>query len=70
MSASLDAAPAETLSALPMVEPEEAPARASWLARAREPLLALVFPALVLLFWHVSTAGRPFSLIPPPLDAM
>ena len=68
MSASLDAAPPETLSALPAVEPEEAPARPPWLKRARDPLLALIFPALVLLFWHFATTGRPYSLIPPPLD--
>lgn len=68
MSASLDAASSETLSALSAVEPEEMPARASWLARVREPLLALIFPALVLVFWHLGTAGQPFSLIPPPLD--
>jgi NitT/TauT family transport system permease protein len=68
VSASLDAAPSQTLSALPAVEPEEAPTPASWLARARDPLLALIFPALVLLFWHVATTGRPYSLIPPPLD--
>jgi len=68
VSASLDAAPSQTLSALPAVEPEEVPARPSWLARARDPLLALIFPALVLLVWHVATAGRPYSLIPPPLD--
>jgi NitT/TauT family transport system permease protein len=68
VSASLDAASSETLSALSAVEPEEMPARASWLARVREPLLALIFPALVLVFWHLGTAGQPFSLIPPPLD--
>jgi NitT/TauT family transport system permease protein len=68
MSASLDAAPSPTLSTLPAVEPAEVPARPSWLARARDPLLALIFPTLVLLFWYVATTGRPYSLIPPPLD--
>lgn len=68
MSASLDAAPSQTLRALPAIEPKEAPGRPSWLVRARDPLLALIFPALVLLFWHFATTGRPYSLIPPPLD--
>ena len=68
MTASLDAASSDTLSALPAAESEAAPVRPSLLLRAREPLLALIFPALVLLFWHLATAGRPFSLIPPPLD--
>ena len=68
MTASLDAASSDTLSALPATESEATPARPSLLVRAREPLLALVFPTLVLLFWHLGTAGRTFSLIPPPLD--
>ncbi len=68
MTASLDAASSDTLSALPAGEAEAAPVRPSLLLRAREPLLALIFPVLVLLFWHLATAGRTFSLIPPPLD--
>jgi NitT/TauT family transport system permease protein len=68
VNASLDVARSETLSTLPAVEPEEVPARPSWLARVRDPLLALIFPALLLLFWHFATAGRQYSLIPPPLD--
>ena len=47
MTASLDAASSDTLSALPAAE--SAPARPSLLMRARDPLLALIFPALVLL---------------------
>lgn len=31
-------------------------------------ILALCAPVLFLIFWHYSTAGRPFSLIPPPLE--
>ncbi|TCH97200.1 ABC transporter permease [Roseococcus sp. SYP-B2431] len=31
-------------------------------------ILALCAPVLFLIFWHVSTAGRAFSLIPPPLE--
>lgn len=31
-------------------------------------LLALCAPVLFLLFWHFSTAGLAFSLIPPPLE--
>jgi NitT/TauT family transport system permease protein len=68
MSASLDAAPSETLSALPAAAPDETPAREAWLARGRDPLLALIVPALVLLVWHFATTGRQYSLIPPPLD--
>lgn len=44
------------------------PAGAARLGRLREPALALVFPALVLAVWHLATAGRPYSLIPPPLE--
>jgi NitT/TauT family transport system permease protein len=68
MSTSLDAAASKTLSAQPPAEAEEAPARVSWLPRALDPLLALIFPALLLLFWQLATTGRPYSLIPPPLD--
>ena len=68
MSASLDAAPSQTLSALPAVEPEAAAVYPSFQARARGPLLALIFPALVLAFWHFATTGRSYSLIPPPLE--
>lgn len=38
------------------------------LARLRGPALALVVPAALGVFWHLATAGRPYSLIPPPAD--
>jgi NitT/TauT family transport system permease protein len=38
---------------------------AAW-SRLRPLLLALAFPAALLVIWHVATAGRPGSLIPPP----
>ncbi|WP_424813809.1 ABC transporter permease [Roseococcus sp. YIM B11640] len=31
-------------------------------------MLALLAPVLFLAFWHFTTAGQPFSLIPPPLE--
>jgi NitT/TauT family transport system permease protein len=35
-------------------------------ARLRDPLLALVCPAVLLVVWHLATAGRKYGLIPPP----
>lgn len=37
-------------------------------ASARSLILALCAPVLFLAFWHYSTSGLAFSLIPPPLD--
>src|ERR1700744_3741365 len=42
--------------------------RASVWPRLRPILLAIAFPAVLLLIWHFATAGRPASLIPPPYD--
>ena len=45
------------------------PASTIWrFARLREPLLAVAFPLVVLVFWHLMTAGRRYSLIPPPAE--
>ncbi|WP_375460297.1 ABC transporter permease [uncultured Enterovirga sp.] len=41
---------------------------AAGLARLRGPILAAAFPIAVLVLWHVSTQGRAYSLIPPPLE--
>ncbi|MBL8671372.1 MAG: ABC transporter permease [Alphaproteobacteria bacterium] len=38
------------------------------LRRARAALVAIAFPAAVLLAWHVSTHGQKQGLIPPPSD--
>ena len=54
------------LPAGPAVAP--APRGASILARLRVPLLAVVFPLVVLVIWHFATYGRKYSLIPPPSD--
>jgi NitT/TauT family transport system permease protein len=67
VSASLDASSASTLAALPATEPAP-PQRASLLGRLRDPLLAVIFPALVLIAWHFATYGRKYSLIPPPIE--
>lgn len=40
----------------------------SGLARLRRLGLACVVPALLVAVWQVATAGRPYSLIPPPAD--
>ena len=44
----------------------ERPAPVSLWLRMRQPLLAVLFPAAILAFWHAATYGRKFSLIPPP----
>ena len=46
--------------------PLERSARVAAWSRLRPVLLALTFPAALLVFWHLATAGRPGSLIPPP----
>jgi NitT/TauT family transport system permease protein len=67
VSASLDAMPAEQLSSLPAAA--QTPQRSiSPLRRLRDPALAIVFPAVVLMFWHFATYGRKYSLIPPPIE--
>jgi NitT/TauT family transport system permease protein len=38
------------------------------IGRMRQPLLALAPPALILAGWHFATAGRAYSLIPPPSE--
>ncbi|MGV7030510.1 ABC transporter permease [Methylobacterium symbioticum] len=38
------------------------------LARLRGPALALVVPVALGVVWHLATAGRPYSLIPPPSE--
>ena len=37
-------------------------------SRVRPLVLAVTFPAVLLVIWHVATVGRPGSLIPPPHD--
>ena len=52
----------------PASVPARAPARIALgggLARAG---LALVVPAILVAIWQVTTAGRPYSLIPPPAE--
>jgi len=41
---------------------------APYLARLREPALALVLPAVILIGWHLATSGRAYSLVPPPRE--
>ena len=36
--------------------------------RVKPALLAIAFPLALLAFWHLATANRPASLIPPPYD--
>ena len=44
----------------------------SWMktgwSRLRSLLLALAFPLVLLAIWHITTVGRPGSLIPPPAE--
>jgi NitT/TauT family transport system permease protein len=35
-------------------------------ARLKQPALALLLPLLLLILWHLATAGKAYSLIPPP----
>jgi NitT/TauT family transport system permease protein len=66
LSLTLETASAAPVSAAP---PEAAPAPlSSWLYRLRNALLAVIFPAAVLIVWHLATYGRKYSLIPPPSD--
>ena len=41
---------------------------AAWRPRLKPLLLAVTFPVVMLILWHVFTVGRPGSLIPPPLE--
>jgi NitT/TauT family transport system permease protein len=38
------------------------------LGRLKNPAIAALFPVAVLVFWHLATYGRKYSLIPPPSD--
>jgi NitT/TauT family transport system permease protein len=67
LSASLDAISRPPLTSLPAGQGAQS-ARASWRERLRDPLLAIIFPIVVLLFWHLASYGRQYSLIPPPSD--
>jgi NitT/TauT family transport system permease protein len=42
--------------------------RADWRARVVPALLALIFPALVLLAWQVATASGRLKIVPPPRE--
>lgn len=48
----------------------DAPKRRTFfeLQRLRDPALALLLPLAILAFWHMTTQGRPYSLIPPPIE--
>ena len=35
-------------------------------ARLKQPALALLLPIILLILWHLATAGKAYSLIPPP----
>jgi NitT/TauT family transport system permease protein len=48
--------------------PRERSALVAVWSRLRPVLLAVTFPAALLLFWHLATVGRPGSLIPPPRE--
>lgn len=62
MSAVLDT-PLEPMAAKASTKP-------AWMAsvwqRSKGPLLAIVFPVVMLVIWHFATYGRKYSLIPPP----
>jgi NitT/TauT family transport system permease protein len=61
----------ETASAVPVTAARPGGATTSSLSllyRLRNPLLAVLFPAAVLIAWHLATYGQKYSLIPPPSD--
>ena len=66
MSITLDTTQAKTLPAKPAVPASQA--SPSLVSRLRDPLLAILFPAVVLVIWHFATYGRKYSLIPPPVE--
>jgi len=66
LSVMLETTPIATMTAAPAVEP--APSSASFFTRARDPLLAVLFPGAVLVVWHFATYGQKYNLIPPPSE--
>ena len=65
----MSAAPLTGTTATPIAAPATAPRRFKWrFGSLREAALALAIPALLAVVWHLMTAGRPYSLIPPPAD--
>jgi len=62
----LETTPIAAMTAAPAVEP--APSSASFFSRARDPLLAVLFPGAVLVVWHFATYGQKYNLIPPPSE--
>ncbi|MEA3023611.1 MAG: NitT/TauT family transport system permease protein, partial [Alphaproteobacteria bacterium] len=64
MSATADITP---LSAAPAATPAPR-ASAPSAHRLRAALLMFAFPLGVLVFWHLATYGRKYSLIPPPSE--
>lgn len=67
MSVTLETTQAPSLTATPASEPAS-PAAASFVSRLRNPALAIIFPAAVLVFWHFAAYGQKYSLIPPPIE--
>jgi NitT/TauT family transport system permease protein len=67
VSASLDAISTAALTS-PPVEQAAPARRVSLRGRLRDPLLAVIFPAVVLVVWHFATYGRKYSLIPSPVE--
>lgn len=69
MSAAVEGAalPAPAKTPVPTLAPSRGPGRA-FVARLRGPALATVVPLTALAIWHVATAGRPYSLVPPPAE--
>lgn len=62
----MSAAPAALAAPVPAAAPR--PRLALPWARLREAALALAIPAVLGLVWHLTTTGRPYSLIPPPAE--
>ena len=44
------------------------PSRADWRGRIGPVLLALIFPALVLIAWQIATTGGKLKIVPPPRE--
>jgi NitT/TauT family transport system permease protein len=66
MSAGAETGAAPTLNAAqPVPAPRTLP---PFLQKLRQPVLAVLFPLAVVVFWHFATYGRKYSLIPPPSE--
>lgn len=68
MSMIADTPSAPKVAASAAAEAPAHPPPSLWLARLKQPALALILPVAIFLAWHFATTGKPYSLIPPPAE--